>query len=471
MTTPTRLSPREALAWLWRTLRRQAEWYALYLLESDQTSGGTVRMVGYGLTLILWWFMHRLAAPDLPLLGLVGGVLEQAFGALAPLAAFFLSFIDPLVLRHLIPPVSAALLAWYVGAKYLQDLLETPKLGLAWRFVQNNLFGGGYPQMTIQDGKVTLHEADINPLLKLGGPGWVNIVPGSAALFERGLGPSNVLGSGTHFIRRFEMLREAFDLREVERRRDDIAVYTLDGVPLTLSEVQARFRLRFRGPRTEENPYPVLARAVRAAVYTPERKVGKKGLDDWADAVMSAITGRIVSWIARQPMHNIIPPPRPALTASVFETEFDTDRQAAFRRTLQALLTGPEMRDTLAQLGAELNYVNIGHVRPNKDLNLEAAPTPADPDGIHRQMIATWKAEQEARVTQELSEAHSHARAFYDTIYARSQLDLVNALAESLNEAHRAGLTFSQPALARLTEYIANLRPDMLNAPADKDEG
>lgn len=468
--TPTPLSPREALARLWTTLRRQAEYYVLYLLETDQAIGGSVRMLGYGLTLVFWWFLHRLFTPEAqPPLGL-NEWLVGAFDTLAPLMALLLSLFDPLVLRHLVPPILAALLAWYVGAKYLQDLLELPKLGPAWRFISNNLFGSDYPQMTIKEGKVILHDSDNNPMLKLGGPGWVNIVPGSAALFERGLGPSSVLGSGTHFVRRFEMLREAFDLRELERRRDDIPVYTQDGVPLVLSEVQARFRLRFRGPRTEDNPYPVLASAVRNAVYTSERKVGKKGLDDWADTVMSALTGRIVSWIARHPMHDIIPPPRMPTTAQgVFEDE--ADRQAAFRRTLHAILAGPETRDALARLGAELNYVNIGHVRPDKNINLEAPPTPTDPDGIHRQMIATWKAEQESRVTQELSEAQGHARANYDTAYARSQRELVNALATSLTEAQRAGLTFSQPALARLAEYIANLRPDQLDPLGDKKTG
>src|SRR5205085_3804878 len=138
-------------------------------------------------------------------------------------------------------------------------------------YLAATVFGRGYPRMSINAGRASVADPETNPMLKIGGPGWVDIKIGNAALFERVVGPSAVLGAGTHFIRRFETLREAFDLRVVDRVTNGVKLMTKDGVPIVLIELRVRFRIRARELSTESNLFPAITSAIRQAAFT--RKV------------------------------------------------------------------------------------------------------------------------------------------------------------------------------------------------------
>ena len=446
--------PSRALLALWARLRQQVLYYVMHFIEGDH-SWGQMRSTVALVVVLLFIFVSRLFEPitALPLLdrflsptGLREALPPPALG----LVEFFASFFTRQTLRHALPPILGVALALYYGAAYLRDLLELPNMQLAFKYLTATLFGGDYPIISIAEGQAVAANPETNPMLKIGGPGWVDIKIGNAALFERVVGPSSVLGAGTHFIRRFETLREAFDLREIERVKSDVPAMTRDGIPLVLPEIRARFRIRAREIRSETNPYPVMTGAIRRAVYS--RKVTIMGVENWADMVMGSVRGTITGWIARKRMDELIPPPK------------DGDQPGAtpppYRQALHDLFRERGTRQRLAEMGADVVWVSVGHMRPdpNVDPDLQPDADPTGHDKIHRQLIETWKSAQAALAHDEISDAQGYARWMEEMARAQAQADLILSVTAGLREARDEGLPLADVIANRLIEHMTGMK-------------
>jgi regulator of protease activity HflC (stomatin/prohibitin superfamily) len=432
--------------------------YLLYVLvEGDHQVGNLRLMLCIGLVLG-FILIGRLFEPisALPLLDMLLAPLgprETLPPAALTLLEIFGGVFTRQVLRHALPPLIGFGLAFYFGAAYLKDLLELPNLQLGFKHLTATLFGTDYPHMNIKEGKAFVDNPETNPMLRIGGPGWVHISIGNAAIFERMAGPSSVLGAGTHFIRRFETLREAFDLREIERSRQNVKMMTKDGIPLVLTEMRVRFRLNTsqRDARTESNPYPVLVGAIRRAAY--KRKVTANGLENWADTVAGAARGTITGWVAERHMNDLIPPPRMGEQAG--QPPPPPYRQALHERFYQK-----DTRRKFADMGAEIVWVSVGHLRPDPDVDPDLKPE-ADPTGrdkIQKQIIDTWRAQQAALASDVITDARAVARAEKERSRAMAEMELVNALTLGLRDARDAGHSMPDILTDRLIEYLTGVR-------------
>jgi hypothetical protein len=445
-----------SLATRWAELRRSATFFLLHFIEGDQ-DWGSVRFMGILVILILGICVSRLfeAPASLPLFDnfLATTHLNELLPApVISLAGFLASFFTRQTFRHALPAALGFGLALYFGAKYVQDLLELPSLRPAYKFLTASLFGSDYPHMTISEGKAMVHDPETNPMLKIGGPGWVDVKPGNAALFERMVGPSQVLGSGTHFIRRFETVREAFDLREIERGRDNVEVMTRDGIPLVLSEIRIRFRIRAHGARTEINPYPVTPGSIRQAVYG--RGVKETGLDNWADSIFGDAILVITRWISRRRLDELIPPP-----TNKDQNAPPVQTPIPYRQAIHQLFQDKGTRDTFARSGAEIIWVSVGHLRPDPNIDPEAKPGEdvAGRDKIQDQIIETWKAYWEAHAHDELADARGYALWLQDIARAQVQADMILGVTAGLAEAQQSGLPIAEIIEARIAEYVRNV--------------
>jgi hypothetical protein len=439
---------------VWATrLRRQLSYYLLYFLEGDHNWGQTrlTAALVVGVTFVL---LSRAFEP-IDALPLYDAFIDQLSlretlnPALINLGGFFVSFFSRQVLRHAIPPALGFAMAVYYGAAYLRDLLELPDLQQGLNYLAATLFGRDYPRMTVRAGQASVADPVTNPMLKIGGPGWVDIKIGNAALFERVIGPSSVLGAGSHFIRRFETLREAFDLREIERVKNDVKLMTKDGVPILLNELRVRFRIRAREQRTESNPYPAMTSAIRRAAYS--RKVNAKGLEVWADMVTGSARGTIGDWIGRHRMDELVPPPRDG-------NQPEPAAPPPYRQALHALFNDKANRQKFAEMGAEVIWVSVGHLRPDPDVDPELAVDRdvTGRDKIHAQLIDTWKSSHAARAHDELTDARAYARWLSDTARAEAESELILALTSGLNEARANGLPLDDVLADRLIEYVGD---------------
>ncbi len=434
----------------WNALKRGVTYFVITFIEGDHAVG-QMRLMGAIVVIVLFVILSRLF--EHPALGWFESFAANAQlgGPVLQLVEIFVSFFTPQVLRHALPPLLGFLLALLAGSNYIRDLLELPNLSLAYKHLVSTLFGADYPHMGITEGKAYVDDPKTNPMLKIGGPGWVDIKLGNAALFERVVGPSAVRGAGTHFLRRFETLREAFDLREIERTKNDIAVMTKDGIPLLLTEMKVRFRIRSREQRSEANPYPVMTHAIRQAVYQPGRKVTDKGLESWSDAVLGAASGTITGWISRRRMDELIPPPP--------EDPDHPEPPATppYRQALHQLFRDKDTRRKFADMGAEIIWVSVGHLRPdpNVDPNLQPEADPTGHDKIYSQFIDTWSSKHEALARDEIASAQGYARWMEDTARVQVLAGLISNVTNGLNEAREAGLPMADLITARVTEFLA----------------
>lgn len=449
------VTPAAAIDALLARLRWQISFYTHHFFDGDGSWGQT-RLTLAVVVVVMFTVISRVFE-QISSLWLFDWAIDQLLlrdllpERLLALLNFFASFASRQVLRHALPPLAGIAVALYFGAAYLKDLLELPNLQQAFRYLVSTLFGRDYPRMTISEGKATVAHSETNPMLRIGGPGWVDIKIGNAALFERVVGPSAVLGAGTHFLRRFETLREAYDLREVERVKDNIKLMTKDGLPIVVNEMRVRFRIRARQVRTEANPYPVMTGAVRRAAYS--RKVSGNGLEVWSDMVAGAARGTIGDWIARHRMDELIPPPRDG-------NQPEPPPIIPYRQALHALFQAKNTRQKFADMGAEVIWVSVGHIRPDPDvdpdLKLEADPTGRDK--IHQQLIDTWKSTHKALAHDEIADAKAYARWLSDTARSEAETELILALTKGLREARAEGLPVDDVLADRMIEYVAGIR-------------
>ena len=452
------LPPADPAAWIDSVLARlrwQVGSYVHHLVEGDQGWGQT-RLTLALVVVVLYTLFSRVFEP-MSSLWLFDWIVDQLYlrDLLPPellyLFNFFASFASRQVLRHALPPVLGIAAALYFGAAYLKDLLELPNWQQAFRYLLSTLFGRDYPRMTISEGEARVAHPDTNPMLRIGGPGWVDIKIGNAALFERVVGPSAVLGAGTHFLRRFETLREAYDLREVERTRDNIKLFTKDGLPIVINEMRVRFRIRARQVRTEANPYPVMTGAVRRAAYS--RKVSGNGLEVWSEMVTGAARGTVADWIARHRMDEVIPPPRDG-------NQPEPPAVIPYRQALHALFQDKHTRKKFADMGAEIIWVSVGHIRPDPDVDpdLRAEADPTGRDKIHLQLIDTWKSTHKADANDVLVDAKAYARWLTDTTRADAEAELILALTRGLRQARAEGMLLDDVLADRIVEVVAGVR-------------
>jgi hypothetical protein len=318
------------------------------------------------------------------------------------LISFLLSFFTLEALRHWIAPVAAVFFGLMAGTLYLQDIFEFPSFQRAWNYLFASFFGLGYPWLTIRDGKKQVTRNDPNTLDTIGGPGYLDIKLGNAVLLERGAGPTDILGAGPHFIRRFATIREILDLREIYRKTAEVSATTKDGIDIKIRDVEATFRIDTgrQQQRTETNPYPFAVKAVRAAVYS--RSVNKEGnMDEWADTVMRAITGRVSGWVSRQRLDRLTAPS-------------DEDPRAAIR----AEFTSPEARRQLANLGAELIWVNIGHLDT--------------PEEIDSQRVGSWQSFWRSHDKVTLAHGEALRIAYEELGRAEGQAEMLMAITKTL---------------------------------------
>jgi hypothetical protein len=435
----------------WEALKRQVMYFVLLFIEGDH-GVGQMRFIGAIVVIVLFVIVNRLFETVPPIAWLERFAANSGLtGPPQQLMEFLLSFLTPQVLRHVVPPLLGFILALVIGTTYVRDLLELPNLSQAYKFLTATLFANDYPRMTISEGKATVEDSATNPMLKIGGPGWVDIKLGNAALFERGVGPSAVRGAGTHFVRRFETLREAFDLREIERVKNDIPVVTKDGIPFVLNEMRVRFRIRSREQRSESNPYPVMTHAIRQAVYNPGRRVTDKGLENWADTVVGSVSGTITGWISKRRMDEVIPPPPED------PDHPETQSIPPYRQALHHLFQEKDTRKKFADMGAEIIWVSVGHLRPdpNVDPNISSAEDPTGRDKIYSQLLETWSSKHEVLAQDEIASAQGYAKWLEETSRAHVLAGLISNVTNDLNEAREAGLPMADVITTRVTEYLA----------------
>jgi hypothetical protein len=270
------------------------------------------------------------------------------------------SLFAPVILAHLIPVAAALWLGLRLGAHYLADLFELESPSIASRYLRAAVFGLGYDSLKIAQGDLAKLERN-SPLFRIGGPGYLQVYLGFAAVLETAEGAPRVYGpEGRRFIEGFERLRDVVDLRDQVRHLDEVEAVTADGMTVRARDVQMVFRTFGGGQaRNLQTPYPYAEEAIRRLVYG--RAVNTEGADRWTDALSDLARVEIQAFIRGLSLDSFLAlqpsgPPADAGTGA----STDSDRFHIPRRKLTDRFHTTEARDRLRRKGLELDWVGVG---------------------------------------------------------------------------------------------------------------
>lgn len=367
---------------------------------------------------------------------------------------FFLRFLPDAVLiviatifnrhtfRYMIAPISAIISIIIAGAMYVQDLYALPNLKSALEYVLSSMFGLSYPTLSIDKGEKQIKKGEVNLVDKIGGPGFVMIEPGNAAMFRKLRGPSSAKLSETYFLEPFEKLAAAINLDEQHGTKEVVPAMTRDGIKVLIKDIHFRYRIKQEVVggeplrRSLENPYPFSEKAIQD--MNLNLIVEKSGLESWRAAVERSVTGIISDYVNSQPVDLLTAPrtnevqPRLEINSKLFE---DT------------------MRNSLARLGAELLWVDVGHIE-------------IEDESVDELRTNLWSADLAGDAAEVRAYGDAIRQAYQELGRAEAQADLIMSIAGALSEAN-----LGENPKDNIRKILLARTAQLLNAMSDSGKG
>ena len=318
-------------------------------------AGARARLVLTLSLVVSYWSLVTLVLDFPPLIA--AETFERLPVFIAILLDVVTSFFSPQVIVFLFPILIAGVLALHLGAAYLTDLFELESTGIAYRYLLGAVFGLSYPVLTIDRGQVeALDQA--NPLLRIGGPGYLNLHLGFAAVFETIDGQPKIYGPtrerSEFFIQGFERLRDVIDLRDQLRQLDEVRTATKDGIVVYARDVQIVFRAYGGEQRTAGSPLPVETRSVLSLAYGGQ--VAEAGPSHWTDTLPDLARNELEAFVAGRTLEEFLALPQ---QASKRRDSGPTHVHIPRRELTESFHTAAR-RARLRELGLELVWLGVG---------------------------------------------------------------------------------------------------------------
>ena len=335
----------------------------------------------------------------------------------------FIFIFDPDITRYMIVPLCAVITVVIAGGFFIRDVYELESLKQAIQYVISSLFGLQYPHITIDGGEVVLHEDEVNVLNVIGGPGFAVIQPGNAVLFRSLRRPSKAGMTRSYFMAPFEVIGQVASLDDQHGFKDKLTTMTKDGIQVNLCDVHFRFRIMpmeengLLIDRSLENPYPYSEEALSNMAYN--LSVEAKGLETWHGAVKRMVVGGITEYINAHTIDHLTAP---------FQNGQDP------HSTLHDELFSPASAARFKNLGAELLWVDVGHI---EIVNEEVEKTRLDlwaADWIGNADVARAYGDAKRQAYQELGRAEAQAEIIIGITQALEQVEFNEDPAQNLQK-------------------------------------
>jgi hypothetical protein len=228
------------------------------------------------------------------------------------------------------------------AAHYLADVFELEDESIAYDFIEDVAFGSSldrvsdWSQLSEKDRlkRITINEGHISekdersPVIRIGGPGYVQVNLDSAALLERVDGTPEIIEprDAAWKLGCFERIREIgksdepgkreyaiINLRDQFVRGLSVRTRTKDGIPIEALDIKVMFSI-LRKPKensSETNPYHYDENAIYSLVYdqiiitpTPAKVFGVSF--PWDTTVLPLVTGELEKIITERSLSQIL---------------------------------------------------------------------------------------------------------------------------------------------------------------------
>ena len=336
-----------------RAMRDTLEAVVEIFLRRDH-AGAQLRLALVGTALAIYWLVLGLVF-DFPRV-LPSAWVDQVVFPANVILDLITSLFAPQVLLHFIPVAAGLWLGFRLGSHYLADLFELESPVIAARYLQAAVFGLGYDTLKIAHGEMERLNRN-SPLFRIGGPGYLQVNLGFAAVLESVEGAPRIYGAeGRRFIEGFDRLRDVVDLRDQLGQLDEVQAVTADGVVVQARDVQMVFRVFGGGrARTLQSPYPYAEEGIRRLVYG--RPVSPEGEDRWRDVLGELARNEIQAFVRGLTLQSFL-----ALQPESNATE-GTQPPSRFhipRRELTERFHTAGAQERLRAQGLEIDWVGVG---------------------------------------------------------------------------------------------------------------
>jgi hypothetical protein len=364
-----------------------------------------------------------------------------------PMLVFIASIFNLNSLRYMIAPTAAITCVLIAGAYYVQDVYALPTFQDGMKYVIASMFGVNYPVLVIDKGETQTKKGSTNLIEKIGGPGFVIIEPGNAAMFRKLHGPSAAKLSEGHFLAPFEVLAQAVNLDDQHGYKESVNATTRDGIKVLLKDINFRFRVKQETdaagtatPRSLNNPYPFSQEAIRDMTFG--QMIEKNGAELWRKAIDRMVVGAITDFISEKNIDYLTAP-----RSNDFEPRLEMKKQ----------LFVPEAKKRLANLGAELLWVDVGHIE-------------IEDESVDELRTTLWSAEWAGDANVVRAYGDAVRQAYQELGRAEAQADLIISIAGALNDAEVEGQSQDNVRKILLARTAQILDAMSKNANAKKED-
>ena len=227
-------------------------------------------------------------------------------------------FTDPRIFQYLPIFLAPFFIALQCAALYLVDVFELEHVSIARGFIWSVALSGSEATIRVSQGDIS-EEDRHSPTFLIGGPGKVIVDLDSVAMFERPDGTPHVIGPTAKepharaTLDGFERFRQAIDtrdhyvdLRDQDPKSQSLKSRSLDGIPITATDVRLMFSV-YRGgvkPSTE-NPYPFSKEAFEKIIYQATSRVTPDQVNpstyefSWINRMIGLIRGELGAFMNR----------------------------------------------------------------------------------------------------------------------------------------------------------------------------
>lgn len=227
-------------------------------------------------------------------------------------------FTDPRIFQYVPILLAPFFIALQAAALYLTDIFELERVRIARGFIWSVALSGSQETIRVSQGGIS-EEDRHSPTFLIGGPGKVIVDLDSVAMFEKPDGTPHIIGPTAKEPRAratlegFERFRQAIDtrdhyvdLRDQDSKSQSVKSRSLDGIPITATDVHLMFSV-YRGgvkPSTE-NPYPFSKEAIEQIIYQATSRVTPDLLNastyefSWINRMIGLIRGELGAFMSR----------------------------------------------------------------------------------------------------------------------------------------------------------------------------
>lgn len=354
---------------------------------------------------------------------------QMATVTFSPWVTMLVELFHPRVLRHFIPLFVGWWLAKQAAISLMQVLYNCPDRRTAAEFLRrqrrNRASRSEVPYVVTPQNLAEDREKVI--MLGVGGPVWVQVPNGHAAVTERNARFLRVIPPGVHELGRFEYIQNVIDLQPQERTAADVVMLTKEGIPLHV-DLGLTFRIDpGNTPASPNRPYPYNEEAVRRAAYAGGVGAGGK-VSSWVEGPLGKARGELSKFVSTHALDELVAAESP--------------------RDAQYLLVNNVTTEVWKKLQEE-------HIKP---LRLRVSRLTPPPE-VSRQYTDYWLATR--RKEDLLARANGTANLLeeIETARAAAEIAMVQAIVDGIRHAQQeAGSNLSGYLLAlRLMEALRNM--------------